>query len=173
MPIDTTESTAWFKSHLPAEWKADGGPEPGFELMEDRDEIVVICGVPGSSSGAGDDPETAQRAAVKTWRNETREQRMAIASNAQDKFGKHISWGVSIDGVRYLFTHLSVPAMTRLKVSERQVLDTLVDAGVATSRSEALAWCVRYVAKKEEPWLKELRSAFESVADVRAKGPKA
>jgi hypothetical protein len=51
------------------------------------------------------------------------------------------------------------------------VLDTLVDAGVARSRSEALAWCVRLVGQHEEDWLAELREAMQSVADVRSKGP--
>ena len=37
--------------------------------------------------------------------------------------------------------------MTRLRMPERRVLDTLVDAGVARSRSHALAWCVRLVRR--------------------------
>ena len=38
--------------------------------------------------------------------------------------------------------------MTRLRQPERLVLDTLVAAGVARSRSEALAWSVRLVGKQ-------------------------
>jgi len=53
------------------------------------------------------------------------------------------------------------------------VLDTLVDAGVARSRSEALAWCVRLVGQHEEEWLAELREAMTHVAEVRTKGPAA
>ena len=30
-----------------------------------------------------------------------------------------------------MFTHLAVPAMTRLRLPEREVLDALVDSGVA------------------------------------------
>ena len=63
--------------------------------------------------------------------------------------------------------------MTRLRQPQRQVLDTLVDAGVARSRADALAWCVRLVGQHEDDWLAELRTAMESVADVRAKGPAA
>ena len=51
------------------------------------------------------------------------------------------------------------------------MLDTLVEAGVARSRSEALAWCVRLVGKHAEEWLTELRSAMEQVDKVRAQGP--
>jgi hypothetical protein len=72
-----------------------------------------------------------------------------------------------------LFTHLAVPVMTRLRQEERRVLDTLVDAGVARSRSHALAWCVKLVGKNTQEWLGELRQAMESVAEVRSSGPAA
>ena len=62
-----------------------------------------------------------------------------------------------------LFTHLAVPVMTRLLQPERQVLDTLVDAGVARSRAHALAWCVRLVGENTSSWLGELREAMERV----------
>jgi hypothetical protein len=68
---------------------------------------------------------------------------------------------------------VAAPVMTRLRQPQRLVLDTLVEAGVARSRSEALAWCVRLVGQHEEDWLAELRQAMESVADVRSKGPAA
>ena len=61
--------------------------------------------------------------------------------------------------------------MTRLRQPERQVLDTLVDAGVARSRSEALAWCVKLVGRNADEWLAELRSAMEGVQRVREQGP--
>jgi hypothetical protein len=72
-----------------------------------------------------------------------------------------------------LFTHLSVPVMTRLRQPERQILDTLVDSGVARSRSEALAWCVRLVGRNSQEWLADLTEAMRKVADVRAAGPDA
>ena len=37
------------------------------------------------------------------------------------------------------------------------MLDTLVDAGVARSRSEALVWAVRLVGQHADEWLAELR----------------
>ena len=63
--------------------------------------------------------------------------------------------------------------MTRLRQPERLVLDTLVDAGVARSRAEALAWCVKLVGQHESDWLGELQEAMSRVADVRTKGPSA
>ena len=98
---------------------------------------------------------------------------MTIADEAQSRFGKHVSWGGSIGDDRFLFTHVGVPTMSRLKITERRVLDTLVESGVASSRSEALAWCVRYVGKHEKEWLEELRQAFDAVSKVREKGPAA
>ena len=61
--------------------------------------------------------------------------------------------------------------MTRLKQPERQVLDTLVDAGVARSRSDALAWSVRLVGEHAQEWLAKLRAAMAEVDDVRTQGP--
>jgi hypothetical protein len=74
--------------------------------------------------------------------------------------------------VRVLFTTLSVPVMTRLRMAERAVLDVLEDAGAARSRSEALAWCVRMVGENLDEWLRDLRKAFDRVEEVRARGPK-
>ena len=79
--------------------------------------------------------------------------------------------GDPADPERILFTHIAVPVMTRLRQSERQVLDTLVDAGVARSRSDALAWSVRLVGEHADEWLAKLRAAMTAVDDVRAEGP--
>jgi hypothetical protein len=70
-----------------------------------------------------------------------------------------------------LFTHMAVPVMTRLRLPERELLDTLVRSGVARSRSHALAWCVRLVAKNESAWIAELKEALSKVGDVRSQGP--
>ena len=73
--------------------------------------------------------------------------------------------------VTALATKVSVPAMTRLRLEERRVLDTLVEGGVARSRSHALAWCVRLVAQRQDEWLKDLREALSGVEKVRGEGP--
>jgi hypothetical protein len=88
-------------------------------------------------------------------------------------FGRKVSWGVLCEGRKVMFTTLSVPVMTRLRQAERRVLDTLVDAGVARSRSDALAWCVRLVGQHEDAWLADLREALRRVEHVRAGGPRA
>src|ERR1700722_2074049 len=104
-------------------------------------------------------------------REETRSERMNIADEAQNRYGRKVSWGVEVGDEQVLFTHIAVPVMTRLKQPERQVLDTLVGAGVARSRSDALAWSVKLVGEHTEEWLAKLRDAMSAVDDVRAEGP--
>ena len=98
---------------------------------------------------------------------------MRIAEEAERRFGRKVSWGASCGEVRVLFTHLSIPVMTRLRMPEREVLDTLVEASVARSRSEALAWCVRLVRQHQGEWIDELRTALRQVEKVRSEGPAA
>jgi hypothetical protein len=61
--------------------------------------------------------------------------------------------------------------MTRLRMDERRVLDTLIAGGVARSRSEALAWCVRLVGEHERDWIDEMGEAAARIAEVRGRGP--
>ena len=130
-------------------------------------------GAEPSGSGDAGHPESAPRAEgrVARFREESRAERMLIAEEAQDRYGRTVSWGVEAGGERTLFTHIAVPVMTRLKQPERQVLDTLVDAGVARSRADALAWTVKLVGDHTEEWLAKLRGAMSAVDDLRAQGP--
>ncbi len=81
--------------------------------------------------------EAAIDGRISRFRETTRGDRMRIADEAERRYGRKVAWGVSLDGHKTLFTHLAVPVMTRLRQPERKVLDTLVDAGVARSRSDA------------------------------------
>src|SRR6185312_12030616 len=101
----------------------------------------------------------------------TRGQRMDIADEAEHRFGRKVAWGAICGERREVFTNLSIPVMTRLRQSDRIVLDTLVEAGVARSRSDALAWSVRLVGKHAEEWLGQLREAMRKVEEVRYAGP--
>ena len=111
------------------------------------------------------------RGRVSGFREDTREHRIEIAREIEHRTRRKVAWGVSVGDERVLFTTLSVPVMTRLRQSERVVLDTLVDAGVAKSRSEALAWCVKLVGRNTDTWLASLRDAMTEVERVRAEGP--
>jgi hypothetical protein len=152
------EVTAWLHRRLPAGW-FQGPPE----VTADGEEILVI----GALADAGDDPVRRAR----QFREETREPRVLLAAELERRYRRKVSWGVDCGGERLLFTTLSVPVMTRLRLPERRVLDTLIDAGVARSRSDALAWCVRLVGAHEADWIQELRSALVAVKRVRAQGP--
>jgi len=163
----------WFSGRLPSEWT----PEPA-QVAVDREEVTVVLTIPDVASGESEVERAEARAGrSRAFREETREARIAIAREAEHRYQRKVSWGVSLgeegDQHRELWTHVSAPVMTRLRQPQRLVLDTLVDSGVAKSRSEALAWCVRLVGQHEEDWLGELREAMSTVADVRDKGPAA
>jgi hypothetical protein len=162
------DAAAWLRGRLPDEWVATPP-----EVSVDRDEILVTLTLPAPS---GTDDEPAARSAAETgrisrFREETREDRMQVAREAEHRYGRRVAWGATAGETTLSFTTLSVPVMTRLRQPERQVLDTLVDAGVARSRSDALAWCVRLVGEHADDWLADLREAMQAVERVRAKGP--
>ncbi|MCV7289045.1 hypothetical protein H7J87_27330 [Mycolicibacterium wolinskyi] len=162
---DAGEAAEWFAGRLPESWFA-GDPT----VIVDREEITVIGRLPEPADG---ESEARASGRAARFREETRGERMRIADEAQDRFGRKVSWGVEVGTPpeRILFTHIAVPVMTRLRQPERQVLDTLVDAGVARSRSDALAWSVRLVGEHTEEWLAKLREAMKTVDDLRAEGP--
>jgi hypothetical protein len=164
----------WFTGRLPDDW-LDGA----IEVRLDREEITVI--LPISAPQAEGASEAEQAAAwdgrARRFREETRDHRIEIAREAQHAYGRKVSWGVrsaagSDKPSTVMFTTFSVPVMTRLRQAERLVLDTLVDAGVARSRSDALAWCVRLVGEHEDAWLGELRDALQRVEQIRSEGPR-
>ncbi|MET7655851.1 MULTISPECIES: hypothetical protein [unclassified Streptomyces] len=161
----------WFAGRLP-----DDLFEELAEVTADREEITVVGRI-AAPRLAEDAPvaerEAAVTARIQEFRERTRETRMAVARDAEHRFRRKVSWGVVCDGERALFTHVAAPVMTRLRQPERQVLDTLIAAGVARSRSDALAWCVRLVQRHTDDWLGELRDSLEHVQRVRAQGPDA
>jgi hypothetical protein len=160
---------AWFTGRLPDGWYS-GAPE----VTVDDEEILVVGTLPALDLESGtseEDKRTAEAARISRFREDTRDERVRIAEEAQSAFGRYVSWGAKVGETDVHFTTASVPVMTRLRIEDRQVLDTLIDAGVARSRSEALAWCVRLVGQNEASWISDLRSAFEQVERVRAQGP--
>lgn len=164
------EIRGWFAGRLPDDWF-----EAAPEVTGDRDEILVVGRIGDVDLGeASDDALNAARLArIKRFREDTRSARMAIADEAERLFGRKVAWGAECGGVRRVFTNMAIPVMTRLRLRERGVLDTLIDAGVARSRSEALAWCVRLVGKNESEWIASLRDALGEVEKARAQGPAA
>ena len=163
------ELRGWFTGRLP-----DGLFAAPPEITGDRDEILVVGEIPDVplEAGAGEAAQaTARSARIERFRAETKEARIAVARDAERLFGRTISWGARCGDVTQHFTTLGVPVMTRLRLGDRKVLDTLIDAGVARSRSEALAWCVRLVARHQGDWIESLREALAQVEKVRDEGP--
>ncbi|MGH3398973.1 MAG: hypothetical protein ACRDPO_30240 [Streptosporangiaceae bacterium] len=159
----------WFTGRMPADWFV--APP---EIKVDREEITVVgplADPPLAAEASAAELAAAAEGRARRFREETRQLRMDVAREAEHKFGRKVSWGVTCGPYKVMFTTFSVPVMTRLRQSERLVLDTLVDAGVARSRSDALAWCVRLVGQHEDSWLADLRSALLKVEQVRAEGP--
>jgi hypothetical protein len=166
-----TDISAWFRGRLPDEW-TDAAPAA---VTVDREEITVVVALPVADLENTDDAARAEAidGRLQRFRDETRDRRIEIARVAEHRFERKVSWGATIDGRTALFTHLTVPTMTRLRQPERQVLDTLIAAGVARSRADALAWCVRLVGEHTDDWLARLRTAIEDVERIRADGPDA
>ncbi len=178
-----SDITGFFSGRLPEQWFTEAP-----EITVDREEILVIGRVAAPSTGDAGSGEAAgetsqepsgetQRAAesgrISRFREDTRRERMRIADEAQARFGRKVAWGAACGESREVFTQLAVPVMTRLRQPERRVLDTLVDAGVARSRSHALAWCVRLVDQHQGEWIDQLREALVNVEQARAAGPSA
>ena len=168
---ETGRIRGWLLGRLPEEWTATAPT-----VSVDREEVTVrvVVPEPALAEGATDVERTAAAAGrIRSWREATREQRMRVADEAQHAFGRTVSWGARCGDREELFTHLAVPVMTRLRQPERTVLDTLVASGVARSRADALAWCVRLTGQHADEWLARLREAMTEVERVRATGPDA
>ena len=163
------EIAGWFAGRIPQDW-FKGTPE----VRMDREEIWVIGTLADVDLGkdvTADGVAAARDGRVKEFRERTREMRIAISEEAQKRFGRVASWGVKIGDTEQMFTHIALPVMTRLRLPEREILDTLINSGVARNRAHALAWCVRLVERNQKEWLGELRDAIAKVGQVRNQGP--
>jgi len=163
------EISGWFAGRIPGGW-FKGAPE----VRTDREEIWVVGTLPDVELGkdaSKEGLEAARAGRIKQFREDTREARMKVADEAHRQFGRSVAWGVRIGETEQMFTHMALPVMTRLRLPEREILDTLIDSGVARNRAHALAWCVRLVEKNEKEWLSELREAIAKVGQVRNQGP--
>jgi hypothetical protein len=168
-PPPADDAPAWITGAVSDGWFT--GPP---EVVIDRDEIIIWGRLPEPELGADAtdaDRAAAQAGRIAQFREDTRDDRIRVARQVEHRYQRKVAWGVRCGGTSQLFTHMSAPVMTRLRQPERQVLDTLVDAGVARSRSEALAWCVRLVGEHTTEWLTDLREAMTKVDELRRQGP--
>ena len=154
--LSAEDAHAWFVDRLPENWFRR------VDVLVDRDEILVLGHLDCL-------PTAAEVDVIATFREGSRDDRVALATEAESRFRRKVSWAAQCGDSKVVFTHLGVPVMTRLRLGERATLDTLVAAGVARSRSDALAWCVRLVAEHEGEWLAELQEAIGAVERIRDK----
>src|ERR1700693_816837 len=118
----------WFAGKIPAGWFA--GPP---EVLSDGDEILGIGPLPDVELAAGTSEEgraAARSARIDRFREETRDDRVRIARDAERHFRRKVAWGARSGDQVKVFTTLSVPVMTRLRMTERSIVDTLVAGGV-------------------------------------------
>ena len=165
-PVDEEEVRGWFAGRIPQDWFT-GAPD----VQVDGFEILIVGTLPDVEGVSESGAAAAREGRIRQWREDTREARVKIAREAEHRFRRKVSWGARCGDQDELFTTASVPIMTRLRMPEREVLDTLVEAGVARSRSHALAWCVRLVGQNESEWIAKLKEALASVQAARAQGP--
>ncbi len=154
---------SWLEGRLPDDWFES------FTVMGDREEITIVGDIPAPDSDAAE----SRSGRIRRFREETRQARIAVARELEASTGRKVTWGAACGETTEIFTRLAVPVMTRLAQPQRLVLDTLVESGVARSRSDAVAWCVRLVAQHQGEWLTDLDTAMTEVRRVREEGPTA
>ncbi|HEX9371800.1 MAG TPA: hypothetical protein VF897_12380 [Roseiflexaceae bacterium] len=165
--MNTGELQNWLREHLPANLLV--GP-PEMTIYDDEAVIVLPLATAELDAGlGGEERRRAEERQIAQRREETRPLRMKLARELQSQLGRPVAWGMRAGGSEALFTTRSTPVMTRLGRAEREVLDTLMAAGVADTRSSALAYAVRAFAAEHADWLAEVREAIAQVEQVRAR----
>ncbi|MCG8351634.1 MAG: hypothetical protein MI924_28030 [Chloroflexales bacterium] len=163
--MQVEELQQWLQSKLPATLTA---MPPRIKIYSDE---VVIVLYPNEAPMPDDsiDQRSAEQALIAYQRELTRSLRMRLADEIQKKLRLPVAWGMRIGESEVLFTTRTIPVMTRLGRIERDVLDTLVAAGVAETRSSALAYTVRAFAAEHADWLAEVSQVIEQVRQVRSR----
>lgn len=165
--VKIIEIQSWLQERAPANLLAE---PPEIAIYDDEAVIVLPLVTAELDDGLGDEQRrAAERNLIAQRREETRPWRMKQARELQSKLGRSVAWGMRAGASEALFSTRSVPVMTRLGRTERDVLDTLVAAGVADTRSAALAYAVRAFAAEHTDWLDEVREAIAQVDQVRGR----
>lgn len=101
MPDQDGSFQGWFAGRLPEGWFT------GTEVMVEDDQIVVLGTLPEVAVDPGASPEFRESAAagrIARFREQTRGERMTIAREAEERFGKYVTWGARLGGVTKRFT---------------------------------------------------------------------
>ena len=91
---DASDAADWFAGRLPDGWFA-GDPT----VVVDREEITVIGRLPEPEGADSQESEAHASGRVARFREETRPERMRIADEAEDRYGRKVAWGIEIGAV--------------------------------------------------------------------------
>ena len=164
-----SEIVGWVSGALPPDLYRGA---PTVEV--DRDEILVVgdVGSPEVPEGLDADGTAAAEAArISRFREETRDQRIAVARQGEARYDRPISWGATAGATTQRFTTVHARTATRLDLDQRKLLDHLVEAGIAKNRPQALAWCVTLVQQNEDQWITRLKESLETLNHTRQDAP--
>ena len=129
------EVRGWFAGRLPQDWTLQSP-----QVTVDREEITVLVTLAAPETGpdAGEvERESAAAGRAKAWREQTREERMRLADEAEHRFARKLAWGVVIETRRELFTHLAVaevPALKQAGIVDKGMIPK-VDSAVTAVRA--------------------------------------
>jgi hypothetical protein len=168
MSSDPDEIKSWLLEQLPSSVLASD-PEINIE----SDELLVILHVAVDSvTGEGEARAQSERALIDRLRTETRALRIHLGRSINRTYGMIVSWGMQAGETLQRFTsNTTVPVMTRLTRTERHVLDTLIAANIANTRSTALSYIVRTFAAEHRDWLNEIQGVARHMARLRKQVP--
>ena len=160
---DAQELSQWLLSQLPA---SVTGSDP--EINIDADELLVTLNLSTDTlKGDGEALKKLEQELIERQRSETRKLRIQLGRHLERISGYAVSWGMRAGGTVQHFTMNSVAVMTRLSGPERQVLDMLIAANVANTRSAALAYIVRTFAAEHQEWLNQVQEAAKHMSSLR------
>ena len=164
MPTNRRELKEWLLAQLPSVIT-----HCETEVTSDEDEMLVILHL--NTAGLGDMTDEACReedqALIAHHRAETKPLRIQLARDIRHLYGYTVTWGMRAGKTVQFFTNNQKPVMTRLSYQERRVLDTLIAANIANTRSAALSYIVRTFAAEHQDWLDEVQDALVRVEQLR------
>ncbi|MBV9230990.1 MAG: hypothetical protein JOZ18_16900 [Chloroflexi bacterium] len=164
MSNDLADLKQWLLQQFPATIVSS---DP--EITVNEDELLIILHLNTDTlASEGEARSQAESTLIEHYRHETRTLRIQLGRQIYRTYGFVVSWGMRAGETLQLFTNNNtVPVMTRLSGEERRVLDTLIAANIANTRSTALSYIVRTFAAEHQDWLREVQEASMHMAQLR------
>jgi hypothetical protein len=143
------------------------GEEP--ELTLEDDELLVVMQVNTDGvTGEGKERRLGEQELIMRLRQESRALRIQLARAIHHDYGFVVSWGMRAGETLRMFTsNATKPVMTRLTREERKVLDSIIAANIANTRSAAISYIIRIYAREHQDWLQEVQLLSERMAQLR------